>query len=226
MRRATSVQQRSRTTATKKDEEVGGQKKIDESIGQKVDTIDSEPKEQDKKEEEIKMTSDSKSNGDAANEQMKTTEANNIVEKKNTSTRSAQSQSRKMAGRLGKDTCVRAILVKKDTSAINNGDSQKSVKPKGPPAPQSNGKSSQSLRDRKARAARMKKAVDASSISSSSSVGTSSSSVENGENNAAPDDTTSKPSKTVDSMEKSMQDKKEMTRKRSERARRLRALQN
>ena len=233
VRRATSVQQRSRTTATKKDEEVGGEKKddspqtIDESIGQKVDTIDSEPKEQDKKEEEIKMTSDSKSNGDAANEQMKTTEANNIVEKKNTSTRSAQSQSRKMAGRLGKDTCVRAILGEKDTSAINNGDSQKSVKPKGPPAPQSNGKSSQSLRDRKARAARMKKAVDASSISSSSSVGTSSSSVENGENNAAPvDDTTSKPSKTVDSMEKSIQDKKEMTRKRSERARRLRALQN
>ena len=232
VRRATSVQQRSRTTATKKDEEVGYQKKddspqkMDESIGHKAGTIESEPKEQDKKEEEIKMTSDSKSNGDAANEQMKTSEANNIVEKKNTSTRRPRtlSQRRAMAARLGKDTCVRAILGEKDTSAINNGESQTSTKPRGQPAPESDGKSSQSLSDRKARAARMKKAVDASSISSSCSIDTSSSSVENGENSAAPVDT--KPSMTVDSMEKSVQDKKEMARKRSERARRLRALQN
>ena len=233
-RRATSSQ-RTTTTATKKDEEVGEKKKKnddsphkidDESIGQKV-AHESEPKELEKKDEEVEMTSEAKSNGDAADdEQMKTSEANNIAEKKNTSTRRPRtlSQRRAMAARLGKDTCVRAILGDKDTTAINNGESQTSTKPRGPPAPESDGKSSQSLSDRKARAARMKKAVDASSVSSSCSVDTSSSSVENGENSAAPDDT--KPSMTVDSMEKSVQDKKEMARKRSERARRLRALQN
>ena len=232
-RRATSAQ-RTRTPATTKDEEVGDQKKddspqkIDVSIDHEVATVESEPKEQEKKkDEEVEMTSDAKSNGDSADdEQMKTSEANNIVEKKNTSTRRPRtlSQRRAMAARLGKDTCVRAILGEKDTTAINNCESQTSTKPRGQPAPESDVKSSQSLSDRKARAARMKKAVDASSISSSCSVDTSSSSVENGENSAAPVDT--KPSMTVDSMEKSVQDKKEMARKRSERARRLRALQN
>jgi len=210
VRRRAAPPQKNKPAGAKKEEEAGSQKKANLPL-QNSSSIDHKAAEDLETkamhvEENLKKASDADDGGE---KEMNVEDKNPAEKEKASACRPrTRSQRRAMATRSGKESCPRAILGEKDavSAGINSG-SETSTKG-----------STKSLNEQKAGASR---AVDTSSSSIDEAQSVSNSSAENGENNAP-----LVAASTDSKVENNIQERKEKARRRAERARRLRALQN
>ena len=224
VRRRAAQPQKNKTAGAKKEEETGSEKKanlplqnsslIDHKAAENLETEESKEMHV---EENMNKASDA---DDGGAKEINVDDKNPAeIEKASACRPRGRSQRRAMATRSGKKSCPRAILGEKDTiSAGSNRDWETSTKGREPPARDvAAGRSTKSLNERKDGPSRL---VDtSSSIDEAQSV--SNSSAENGEN-----DVLLVAASTDSKVENNIQERKEKARRRAERARRLRALQN
>ena len=224
VRRRAAQPQENKTAGAKKEEEAGSEMKANlplqnsSSIDHKAaEDLETEESKEMHVEENMNKASDA---NDGGAKEINVEDKNPAeIEKASACRPRSRSQRRAMATRSGKKSCPRAILGEKDTvSAGSNRDWETSTKGRELPARDvAADRSTKSLNERKDGPSR---SVDtSSSIDEAQSV--SNSSAENGEN-----DVLLVAASADSKVENNIQERKEKARRRAERARRLRALQN